>query len=95
MGNVEWGPTLANKALFGFPLASTISAGSEYPLAAVLTFSFLRNSFYASPHFFPFYNSSVPLSSITGVSFLAVPFSGPGYILPESFLWGEGRHQSY
>lgn len=33
---------------------------------------------------------SVPLSSITGISFLAVPFSGPGYILPESFLGGRG-----
>lgn len=56
MDDVEWGPTLANKALSGFPHASTISAGSEYPLAAILTFIFneirftpLLNSYFSVP----------------------------------------------
>ena len=67
MDNVEWGPTLANKALFGFPLTSTISAGSEYPLAAILTFLFKEILF-------------IPLI-ITGIFFLVIILlSGPGHI---------------
>lgn len=67
MDNVEWGPTLANKALFGFPLTSTISAGSEYPLAAILTFLFNEILF-------------IPLI-ITGIFFLVIILlSGPGHI---------------
>lgn len=61
------------RALFGFPLASTNSAGSEYSLADV--YLFLNGILFVSSYLFLFYVGPVPRSTITGVFFLAVvPF---------------------